>query len=238
MFSRIALGSTGGVSAPWALTYLNAVSALPTAKSHEIELNLDRGGDGGCQTPDKTSDKRSSGMNILIAFGTIEGHSRKIAEWIADHVRTNGHNSRVIDVSALQVTIDVAGDDAVMIIAPVHQKTHPEAVLDFIFAHRDSLNANPTAFISVSLSAAFDGGQAEARSYVDRLLKCADWQPAVTHLAAGALRYDEYDYFKEQIIRHVVLRGRGAADVKGDHEFTDWKALGRFVDDFVRAAKR
>jgi menaquinone-dependent protoporphyrinogen oxidase len=181
---------------------------------------------------------RSSGMNILIAYGTIEGHSRKIAEWISDHVRASGNNSRVIDASALQGKIDVAGHDAVMIIAPVHQRAHPEAVLDFIFAHRDSLNTKPSAFISVSLSAAFDAGQAEASSYVGHLLESAGWQPAATHLAAGALRYDEYDYFKEQIIRHVVLRGRGAADVKGDHDFTDWESLGRFVDDFVEAAKR
>lgn len=176
-------------------------------------------------------------MNILIVYGTIEGHSRKIAEWIADHVKTNGDKSRVIDASELRGKLDVADHDAVMIIAPVHQRAHPEAVLDFIFAHRDSLNANPSAFISVSLSAAFDHGQAEARSYVDHVFESAGWQPAATHLAGGALRYDEYDYFKEQIIRHIVLRGRSAADVKGDHDFTDWKALECFVDDFVRAAK-
>jgi menaquinone-dependent protoporphyrinogen oxidase len=177
-------------------------------------------------------------MNILIAYATIEGHSRKIAEWIADRVRSNGNDGRVIDASTLQGTIDVASHDAVIIIAPVHQRAHPEAVLDFIFAHRDSLNANPSALVSVSLSAAFDASQAEPRSYVDHLLQYAGWHPAATHLAAGALHFDEYDYFKEQIIRHVVLGGRGAASVTGDHEFTDWNALGRFVDDFVRAAKR
>jgi menaquinone-dependent protoporphyrinogen oxidase len=177
-------------------------------------------------------------MNILIAYATIEGHSRKIAEWIADRVRSNGNNSRVIDASALQGEINVARHDAVMIIAPVHQRAHPEAILDFMFAHRDSSNANPSAFISVSLSAAFDAGQAEARSYVDHLLECTGWQPTATHLSAGALCYDEYDYFKEQIIRHIVLRDLGAADVRCDHDFTDWKALGRFVDDFVRTAKR
>jgi menaquinone-dependent protoporphyrinogen oxidase len=177
-------------------------------------------------------------MNILIAYGTIEGHSRKIAEWIADHVRINGNKSQVIDTSALQGKIDVANYDAVMIVAPVHQRAHPEGVLDFIFAHRDSLNANPSAFISVSLSAAFDAGQAEARSYVGRVLENTGWQPTATHLAAGALRYDEYDYFKEQIVRHVVLRGHSVEDVKGDHDFTNWKALGRFVGEFLRAAKR
>jgi menaquinone-dependent protoporphyrinogen oxidase len=177
-------------------------------------------------------------MIILIVYGTIEGHSRKIAEWIADRVRTNCNNSRVIDASALHAGLDVAGHDAVIIIAPVHQRAHPEAVVNFIFAHRDSLNASPSAFISVSLSAAFETGQLEPRSYVDHLLQCTGWRPAATHLAAGALRYDEYDYFKEQIIRHVVFRGRGTAEIKGNHDFTDWNALGRFVDDFLRAAKR
>ena len=176
-------------------------------------------------------------MNILIVYGTIEGHSRKIAEWIADHVKTNGIKSRLIDASELQGKLDLADKDAVMIIAPVHQRAHPEVILDFIFAHRDSLNANPSAFISVSLSAAFDDGQAEARSYVDHLLESVGWKPTATHLAGGALRYDEYDYFKEQIIRHIVLRDRGAAEIKGDHDFTDYKELERFVDDFIRAAK-
>lgn len=177
-------------------------------------------------------------MNILIVYGTIEGHSRKIAEWIADRVRASGDNCRIIDASALRGTVDVTGHDAVMIVAPVHQRAHPEGVLDFIFAHRDSLNAHPSALVSVSLSAALDVSEVEPRSYVDNLLQSTGWVPAATHLAAGALHFDEYDYFKEQIIRHVVLRRHGAASVKGDHEFTDWKALGRFVDNFVTAAKR
>ena len=39
------------------------------------------------------------------------------------------------------------------------------------------------------------------------------------------LRYDEYDYFKAQIIEHVVLKSRKVEGAKGDYEFTDWTAL-------------
>jgi len=185
-----------------------------------------------------SQNRRSRGMNLLIAYGTIEGQSRKIALWIADHLRNSGSTGRILDVATLAANLDVGGHDGVMIVAPVHQRAHPVAVRDWIAAHRDSLNASPSALISVSLSAAFDLGRAEARSYVERLLNCAGWRPAATHLAAGALRYSEYDYFKEQIIRHVVLKDKGAGDIARDHEFTDWKALGRFVDAFVTKARR
>jgi menaquinone-dependent protoporphyrinogen oxidase len=50
------------------------------------------------------------------------------------------------------------------------------------------------------------------------------------------LRYDKYDFFQEQIIRHVVLKDRAPDVIDGDHDFTDWDALGAFVDDFTGKA--
>jgi len=41
-------------------------------------------------------------------------------------------------------------------------------------------------------------------------------------LVAGALRFDEYDYFKQQIVEHVVLKDHQTNQPKGDYEFTDW----------------
>ena len=172
-------------------------------------------------------------MRVLIAYGTIEGHSRKVAEWMADRVRSKGHNCRMTDVSALDEKHNIADQDALIVIAPVHQRTHPETVVDWICAYRISLNEKPSAFVSVSLSAAFDAGQTDATAYVKTLLQSTGWKPVATHLVAGALRYDEYDYFKEQIVRHLVLKNVGGTEAKGDHEFTDWSKLGRFLDQFL-----
>ena len=94
----------------------------------------------------------------------------------------------------------------------------------------------PSALVSVSLSAAFPDGRAEAEGYADRLVRATGWQPTAVHLAAGALRYDKYDFFQEQIIRHVVLKDRAPDVIDGDHDFTDWDALGAFVDDFTGKA--
>lgn len=56
----------------------------------------------------------------------------------------------------------------------------------------------------------------------------------MTLLLGGGLRFAEYDYFQEQIVKFIVMKGGGATT--GDREFTDWNALTRFVDKFLEAA--
>jgi menaquinone-dependent protoporphyrinogen oxidase len=102
-------------------------------------------------------------------------------------------------------------------------------------ANLAELQKRPTLFLSVSLSAAFPDGMLEAQSYVDAFLVSTGWKPTQSLLVAGALRYDEYDYFKAQIIEHVVLKCREVAGAKGDYEFTDWGSLSRAVESFARA---
>jgi menaquinone-dependent protoporphyrinogen oxidase len=86
-----------------------------------------------------------------------------------------------------------------------------------------------------STSRARMSGMPEAQSYLDDFLVSTGWKPTQSLLIAGALRYDEYDYFKAQIIEHVVLKCREVEGAKGDYEFTDWDTLCRAVESFVRS---
>jgi menaquinone-dependent protoporphyrinogen oxidase len=122
---------------------------------------------------------------------------------------------------------------AFIIAASVHQQQHQEAIEAFVAAHRKLLNAKPSVFISVSLSAAMDDGRTEAQKYVDRFLSVTDWRPSMTLLLGGALRLTEYDYFQEQIVKFIVLKGGSVASSGRDREFTDWNALANFVDQFL-----
>ena len=57
----------------------------------------------------------------------------------------------------------------------------------------------------------------------------------MTLLLGGALRLTEYDYFQEQIVKFVVMRG-GAAAPASDREFTDWNALPPSLMGFLEEA--
>ena len=174
-------------------------------------------------------------MRILVAFGTSEGQTRKIAEAVAAQVRDLGHAAHLFDTAGSPADLHVDAYDKIIVAGSVHQKRHQESVEVFVTAKLAELQKKPTLFLSVSLSAAFAEGMAEARSYVDAFLASTGWKPTKSLLVAGALRYAEYDFFKEQIIEHVVLKGRKVEGPSGDHEFTDWASLSRVIDSFVRS---
>ena len=174
-------------------------------------------------------------MNVLIVYGTTEGQTRKIAEWTATRIRERGHQARLLDSAALESDLDPETYDAFIIAASVHQECHQEAITNFVIAHREVLDAKPSAFVSVSLSAVLEGAETEAQKYVDSFLSVTGWRPRRTLLLGGALRFTEYDYFQEQIVKFIVMKRSGAASTGRDREFTDWNALADFVDGFLEA---
>jgi len=176
-------------------------------------------------------------MKLLIAFGSTEGQTQKIAEWIAARVRAAGNEAEVYHSKRRLRGLDVDTFDAIIVAGSVHQKHHQESIVGFALAHRAQLEAKPSAFLSVSLSAALKNGEQDCRDYVEDFVEKCGWRPSNVLMVAGAVRYSEYDFFMEQIIRHVVMQGREPTDLKEDYELTEWEALGKFIDGFMEKAE-
>ena len=164
-------------------------------------------------------------MKILIAYGTTEGQTRKIAERAASHLRERGASAALWDSADERTELNLDDFDAFVVAASVHQEQHQGAIKNFAAAHHAPLNDRPSAFISVSLSAVLEETLPEAQSYVERFALLTRWRPAMTLLLGGALRFTEYDYFQTQIVKFIVMkRGGVAADETGD------------LDDFLKRA--
>ena len=174
-------------------------------------------------------------MRALVAYGTTEGQTRKIAETIALQVGGLGHEVDLFDTSGFQRNLHPELFDIIIVAGSVHEQRHQESVEVFVVANRKKLQANPTMFVSVSLAAAFDDGMADAQGYADSFFDDVDWRPSKTLLVAGAVRHGAYGYYKEQILEHVVLENRELDDPESDHEFTDWTFLARAIDEFIVA---
>ena len=175
-------------------------------------------------------------MNVLIVYGTTEGQTRKIAAWTATHIRERGHQVELRDSAALASDLKLGTCHAFIVAASVHHERHQDAITNFVFAHHELLNTKPSAFISVSLSAVLEDERTEAQKYVDRFVSMTGWQPRMTLLLGGALRFTEYDYFQEQVVKFIVMKRSGAPSPERDHEFTDWNALADFVNRFLETA--
>jgi menaquinone-dependent protoporphyrinogen oxidase len=175
-------------------------------------------------------------VKVLISFASTEGQTRKIAERIAARGRERGHEVSLYDCASLVDIPDVDAFEAVIVAASVHLERHQDSIVNFAIAHRDQLSRKSSGFISVSLSAAMEDGQAEAQGYVDRFTATTHWLPHKTLLLGGALRYSKYDYFERQVLKHIVMKRGATPDPDVNYEFTDWKALDSFVDDFLASA--
>jgi len=175
-------------------------------------------------------------VNVLIVYGTTEGQTRKISEWTATRVSERGHKTELRDSASLASDSNLESFDAFIIAASVHQERHQDTITNFVIAHHELLNTRPSAFISVSLSAVLEDERTEAQKYVDRFISVTGWRPRVTLLLGGALRFTDYDYFQEQIVKFIVMKRGGTASTGRDHEFTDWNALAEFVDGFLEVA--
>ena len=171
-------------------------------------------------------------MNYLIAYGSTEGQTKKISEYLEGVLAGDGHYAEVWDTARRMQGVDISSFDAVILAGSVHQKLHQETFANFIVAHRDQLRGLPTFLISVSLAIAFENGEDEATQYVQSLTHYTEFEPDKIMLVGGALKFAEYSFYMNQIVEHVVLEGRDP--ITDDTEFTEWEALTQELQEFAQ----
>jgi menaquinone-dependent protoporphyrinogen oxidase len=178
-------------------------------------------------------------MNILVIYGTTEGQTRKVAQFLADRFAAKLHDVRLFNSDDLPDGVTPEDYDGVLMAARVHTGAYPPAIRRFIENHRDALTTRPTGFVSVSMSASRDGPRDRAAvvKYVERLFGQTGWHTNLVHHAAGARFYSRLGPFGRWVLRHIDSRPGRPIDTSRDREWTDWQALGSFGDAFLEAVR-
>jgi menaquinone-dependent protoporphyrinogen oxidase len=166
--------------------------------------------------------------NALVVYASTHGHTARIAARLARAMREQG---LVVDLRDVADAIDAWPDryEVVVVGASLHKERHQPEIVDWVAARRTALARCPSAFFSVSLSAADD--TEEARAATERCVAefCAEtgWTPTRTERIAGALEYREYDRFTRQLMRLLMGRAGRPTDASRDYDYTDWEAVDR-----------
>lgn len=181
---------------------------------------------------------------LLILYATRQGQTRRIAEHIQAAIRDRGHTARLRNLREIREPFSLERYDGAILAASVHIGRHEPELVHFVKRHREELDKVPTAFLSVSLSEA--GAEDPSRSEADRAKATADvqrtihafldrtgWRPRRVRAVAGALLYSKYNFFVRFVMKQVAKRSAMGTDTSQDHEFTDWTAVDRFVDDVL-----
>ncbi len=177
-------------------------------------------------------------MRALLVYATVEGQTRKIADEAAKYLEDAGWQASVMN-AAEPAEFSLERPTAVILLAPVHANDYPEVLIEFIQQEAEWLNSLPTAFISVSLSihSDFEDEKEAVLALPEALALHTGWQPDMVHHAAGALKFNDYDFFKKWLARHMTTREAKAVDTHQNYEFTDWDAVKSFVLEFAETAK-
>jgi menaquinone-dependent protoporphyrinogen oxidase len=174
-------------------------------------------------------------FRILIVYGTSEGQTARIAEYLADVIRGNGHVAYPVDLRRSHPP-GIDDYDAVIVGSSVYMGKHQKYVTDFIRQHRPALEGLPSAFFSVSLAAHENTAAAtrEIAGYLKQFVQVTGWCPRKVAVFAGALRYTQYSLIKRWIMKSIA-RNKGSFDLdtSRDYEYTDWESVRRFAEEFL-----
>jgi menaquinone-dependent protoporphyrinogen oxidase len=173
---------------------------------------------------------------ILIAYGTCEGHTGRIAKYLADVIGAQGYEVQAVNVERVGVG-QPEGYDAVIVGASIHLGKHERCVVDYVRENRDILERRlPSAFFSVSLSAgeATEEARKAVGNCIEKFVKQTGWRPSMIGRFAGALLYTKYGFFKRWMMKRIARSKESPdLDTSRDYVYTDWHSVKHFADEFL-----
>jgi menaquinone-dependent protoporphyrinogen oxidase len=182
---------------------------------------------------------------VGILYATREGHTRRIAERVAEDFRSRGFETEVKNLADPDGKVVLGEYSAVILAASVHAGRHEPEAIEFVKKHHEELECIPTAFLTVTLSEA--GVERANATEEERARFAADvhkvtelffqetgWHPKHVKPVAGALLYTRYNFFIRFIMKRIARKAGAETDTSRDYEYTDWVALDRFVDELAK----
>ncbi|MBS1717608.1 MAG: protoporphyrinogen oxidase [Armatimonadetes bacterium] len=173
---------------------------------------------------------------ILVLYGTSQGQTRKIAQHVKAYLAERGLAADIYSTNELPPALDVDTYQAYVLADPVYMHKHQKELVAIAKQHASHLNTVPTAFLSVSLTAAHSDptSRATVQKCIDEFVEETGWKPTMVAPVAGALSYTKYGFFMRMIMKRIAAKEGNSTDTSRDHELTDWQALDRFLADFVQ----
>jgi len=167
---------------------------------------------------------------VLLAYATVDGLSRRIAERIERRIIAAGFTVQCVEADSLDT---VTPGDFCGIIAgsPVRYGKHDPRIAAFLERHAASIEARPNAFFSVNLVARTPEKRTpQGNSHVRKFLASLRFKPEHVEVIAGRLDYPSYGWLDRLAIRMIMKMTGGPTGGTEVIEYTDWDQVDRFAD--------
>jgi len=169
---------------------------------------------------------------LLLVSHSYDGQTAKVADHVARGLRARGIDVDLRDVAHAP---SVDGYEVVVVGDGIRFGRHSRTLVRYLRAQRSRLEGRPLVVFQVSMTAATDDDEHRkvAAGFTQSLTRRTGVQPTLVVDVAGALRYTQYGFVTKRVMRSIARREGNATDTTRDHEYTDWEAVDRFVDQIV-----
>lgn len=177
---------------------------------------------------------------VVVAFASREGQTEKIARHIALGLERRGYAVRLIDLASGETEAGADDCEGAIVLTSIHRGRYEQVLSSFLMRHGPALRQCPSAFVSVSLSAA--AVDPKERVALDEIaqgfLHDVGWHPDVILHAAGAIHERDLGLIERYAVHRYVDEKHLALDQSGDTEFTDWHEVDSFIRTFADMVAR
>nr|AEM25303.1 protoporphyrinogen oxidase [Strigomonas galati] len=183
-------------------------------------------------------------MKYMLLFSTTDGHTKVIANAIAEAIRTKDSAAQcaIQDLKAFMThnkqteagVTDLKHYDKVILGASIRYGYFSEDVHQFVKQYYPHLNSFPTAFYAVNMTARKPNKRTpETNPYARKFLIESPWIPTKAAVFAGALYYPRYSFFDRNMIRFIMKITGGDTDPTLEKVYTDWDSVKAFAGEVV-----
>ena len=171
---------------------------------------------------------------VLVVYASHFGQTRAIAQRLVERLRDRGHEVDIADASDGIEGLPPPQDyDAVMFGSRVEFGKHARPVLEYMRENEAALRKIPTAFFSVSMSAADKPAGTDPNDYLTKTFSDLGWVPTESAAFGGALQYRRYNWLLRFVMKQISKKGGHSTDTSKDHFFTDFSAVVELADRFA-----
>lgn len=169
----------------------------------------------------------------VIIYSTVDGQTLKICSHLSKILNIKEEQTHLFHIDFFKGELEEF--DKIIIASSIRYGKHNDKIVKFIEENHEILNSKKSAFISVNLVARKPEKNNEITNpYVSRFLGGILWKPSLVGVFAGMLDYSKYRFFDKLMIRLIMVITKGPIFPKSAIEYTDWKRVDAFAEDFLK----
>ncbi|QYK01449.1 menaquinone-dependent protoporphyrinogen IX dehydrogenase [Shewanella psychrotolerans] len=175
--------------------------------------------------------------SVLIVYYSRGGHTAKITQAMAEHLRQQGHEC---DLFRIGESGDINWDkyDSVALGACVLYGTYDKSVFAFVDQYQQQLEAKPNSFFSVNVVARNPEKRIpENNKYLQKFIELSAWKPKDVKVIAGKVDYPSWRWYDRWMIQLIMKMTDGPTDPKAVIDYTDWQDVNVYAEHLIDLPK-